>query len=134
VRNCLAIAWLPTLIGCSDGPVRQAGVVTLEGNPLAQVTVTFMSTENKRPATATTDQDGRFELTTANHGDGAFPGEYKVVVRPATEGLPPGAPGAKSKKSTALHANYQDAKKTPLRRVVPAPDGEIKLELKNNGS
>jgi hypothetical protein len=131
--------------GCSAGdrPVRQRGLVTLEGQPLAGVTVTFMSENNKRPAWGVTDDEGRFELTTYDPKDGCLPGEYKIIVTapapPLPGDLPPGlvAPevlNAARRAFPPIHPNYQSAEKTPLRRVVPAPAGDIVLGLNNNGS
>src|SRR5437879_6432336 len=89
-RLFLGFALIVSMAGCSgnDRPVRQKVNVTLEGEPLAGVTVTFMSTANKRPAWGTTDEEGSFELTTYAAEDGAVPGEYKIIVNSAT---PPGA-------------------------------------------
>jgi hypothetical protein len=78
-------------------PVR--GVVTLDGKPLGGVVVTF-SPENETgtAAAGTTDQEGRFQLTSFPTGNGARPGNYKVLVtsradasysRPTTLNIPP---------------------------------------------
>jgi hypothetical protein len=136
----MGIVLLLAVTGCSgyDQPVRQRGIVTLNGQPLAGFTVTLMSTENKRPSSGTTGDDGTFELMTFNPGDGALRGEYKVVINP-----PLALPGAfrpqvvknpENKTVPAIHANYTNAQKTPLRRVIPAPEGEIRIELNENGS
>ena len=93
MRNCFrplfGIAWLFALAGCStEGrPVRQRGIVTLEGRPLAGFTVTFMSMQDKRPAWGVTDEDGRFELMTYDPKDGCLPGEYKIVLSSPSVGI-----------------------------------------------
>lgn len=144
-RRFFGIVFLLALAGCSDEnqPVRQGGIVTLEGQPLAGFTVTFMSPENRRPAWGTTDEQGRFELMTFNPGDGAPRGEYKVVVNPPPtpelfeQELPggPPAPVVKARKKVpSIHENYGSAQTTPLHRVVPAPEGTIRLELNKDGT
>jgi hypothetical protein len=128
------------MAGCGgNGLVRQGGMVTLEGEPLAGAHVTFMSTEGKPPATATTDARGEFALTTFKTGDGAFPGNYKVVITPPTSAAGGGAGpvGVKSDKVAAtveLHENYLSAQKSPLVRVVPWPEGAITLPLNKDGT
>ena len=71
------------LLGCSSGSeklsgvVPATGVVKQKGQPLAGATVTFSPTATQdqasgkaRAASATTDESGRFKLTTLNPGDG----------------------------------------------------------------
>jgi hypothetical protein len=68
--------------GCGDSmrlaPV--SGTVTVEGQPLPKAGVTFTPIKGGRPAWATTDGQGRFELTTLRAGDGALVGEHVVTV------------------------------------------------------
>jgi len=82
---CLAIA------GCSrdglPGLVPAGGVVTLNGVPVEGATISFSpdpSIDGARSASATTDRNGRFVVTTLNFGDGMMPGEYRVVVSKTT--------------------------------------------------
>ncbi len=140
-RRYFGVFFLFSVVACSskDRPVPQKGVVTLDGKPLAGYTVTFASTQDMRPAWGTTDEEGRFELTTYNPGDGALRGEYKVVLTSPTAFGPqkggPKLPDAKSsQKVRPIHVNYQSVQKTPLTRVVPAPEGEIVLQLNKSGS
>ena len=89
-RLCkLAVATLVTvgivLTGCSnsDKPPTYAvtGTVTLRGQPLAGAAVTFVPTgQDGEAASAITDADGKYELTTWDAGDGARPGQYRVKV------------------------------------------------------
>ncbi|MEW4565319.1 carboxypeptidase-like regulatory domain-containing protein [Bremerella sp. JC770] len=72
----------PLWIGCGDGnklkPV--SGVVTMDGDPLEAATVVFVPIEGGRGnAVATTDQQGRYELSYIND-KGTEPGTYKVIV------------------------------------------------------
>jgi hypothetical protein len=85
----LAVSILVTvgivLTGCSNSsrlptyPV--TGTVTLHGKPLAGAVITFVPTGNEGDAaSAITDSEGKYALTTWKAGDGARPGEYRVKV------------------------------------------------------
>jgi len=82
--------------GCSKsrlkGLVAAEGVVTFNGAPVEGASVLFapksIGTE-AASATATTDKDGKFKLTTLDPGDGVYPGEYYVtVIKDRVEGGP----------------------------------------------
>ena len=73
------------LTGCSYSSRRPTypvtGTVTLKGKPLAGAAVTFVPTGNEgEAASAITDSEGKYALTTWRAGDGARPGEYRVKV------------------------------------------------------
>jgi hypothetical protein len=90
--------------GCSKGvslktaPV--SGKVTLNGQPLAGATVTFLpemqagAASAPNPSTGVTGADGSYKLSTMASGreviDGAPPGNYKVVI---TKNLASAGPG-----------------------------------------
>jgi hypothetical protein len=139
---------LAALSGCRSRPIPVQGVVTLDGQPLESATVLFMPQDGAgRPASAFTDHDGSFSLTTFTAGDGALPGDYHVVVR-KTLGResepPPIVPGdiesikqhypqrfTKKKgdeKKRLIPARYGNEAKTPLRITVP-PEQPVVLEL-----
>jgi len=87
----LRVAWLAVLglmvlqgAGCG-GPrsklVPVEGVVTLDGQPLDRATVLFIPQKGDTPsANGLSGPDGTFKLSTYDSGDGALPGEYKIVV------------------------------------------------------
>ena len=73
------------LTGCSNSsrlptyPV--TGTVTLQGKPVAGAAITFVPTGSEgEAASAITDSEGKYALTTWRAGDGARPGEYRVKV------------------------------------------------------
>ena len=73
------------LTGCSNSsrpstyPV--TGTVTMQGQPVAGAAITFVPTGNEgEAASAITDSEGKYALTTWRAGDGARPGEYRVKV------------------------------------------------------
>ena len=83
----IACSVLVVLAGCG-GDARVApvlGVVTLEGEPVPDASVTFMPKEGGRPAFGITDSDGKFELTTFAAGDGAVIGSHAVAISAVDE-------------------------------------------------
>ncbi len=144
--------------GCSSKTklVKVEGVVKLDGKPLPRAEVKFMRQDgNTSPAHSVTGADGDFRLTTFSTGDGAYPGEYKVLVTLAEESKGDSAPGDPSdpkemmeamkrfsekgmkkgnEPKSRLHPNYGDVAKTPLRQIIPPPEGKVVLELRKSGS
>lgn len=77
--GCFALV----LVGCGDSkpatyPV--TGVVTLDGKPVADATITFVGESPENSAATKTKADGTYEIATYEAGDGALPGDYKVMV------------------------------------------------------
>lgn len=75
-----------TVTGCGPAEplrVKVAGQVTLDGSPLEAGEIQFVP-PNGRPASATIEAEGRFDLTSATVGDpareGVVPGKYQVAV------------------------------------------------------
>jgi hypothetical protein len=73
------------LTGCakSSAPTYPVtGTVTLHGKPLSGAAVTFVPTDETQGAAASafTNSEGKYALTTFQAGDGARPGEYRVKV------------------------------------------------------
>jgi len=146
--------------GCGgSNTVSVKGVVTLDGEPLPRATISFMPLGEGHPAYGVADAKGNFRLTTFKPDDGIMPGEYKVMVQEEGEEKPdpktfseeerkaarmgmkpqssmsPFAKSSekKSSKPSLLPAIYHDAKRTPLRQVIPPP-GKIEIVLKSNVS
>ncbi len=73
---------LVALLGCGEsGPAMGtvSGRVTFEGEPVPVGTVRFWP-QSGRPATGDLDEQGRFELTTFESGDGALVGSHTVTI------------------------------------------------------
>ena len=115
-----------------DGVVPVQGVATLDGKPLAGVVVMFCpEVEGSPSAAGTTDQNGRFRLTSFPSGDGARPGKYKVMVTPPPIAGPPRQPsGSGSVSNVTLPTTYGLPTTTPLGATVPT-EGDVVLELKS---
>ncbi len=65
-----------------------SGTVTYQGSPVENATVTFLaSAPDGKSAVGRTDASGKFALMTFAPGDGAVPGQYKVMIsKQVTEG------------------------------------------------
>ena len=74
--------WLSPFVGCQRGPriVPVQGTVTLDGLPVKEAAIMFMSKPGGRIATGNTDAAGNYTLTTHPEGNGAFEGEHSVAV------------------------------------------------------
>lgn len=84
LRIRLAVSMLACLClgGCGARSTRVpvSGVVTLDGNPLAEAAVTFMPQAAGTLGVAVTDEGGRFVLREAGIRPGIAPGEYEVAI------------------------------------------------------
>jgi hypothetical protein len=94
IGSCLATLLL-TLLGCGNPGISPTfevtGKVTYKGQPVDGVKVVF-TPDSGRPATGTTDSEGRFTLSTYKTDDGAVPGTHKVAIVPVSAGEAPPMP------------------------------------------
>lgn len=92
--NLLALLILVgTCCGCGPDtpPLGEVhGVVTNNGTPVAGASVRFIP-EKGRPSTATTDEDGGFELRYTPEASGALLGEHRVLITPGAKAYGTGA-------------------------------------------
>jgi hypothetical protein len=138
--------------GCGPSkhkPVKVSGTVILDGKAVAGAAIQFVPEGNDgAPAYGETKEDGGFRLTTHNDGDGALPGNYKVIVTweeppppmfrgggekgPSREQMQKAVEAHREKmkklRPSAIPAIYSDPGKTPLRQAVP-PKGKVELNL-----
>jgi hypothetical protein len=81
VRTLLGLLTLLTF-GCDDGRPKRvpvSGQVLIDGEPLCGGIVRVMPSGN-RMAFSSIDQEGRFQLTTYEQGDGCVLGTHQVMV------------------------------------------------------
>ncbi|EAQ79225.1 hypothetical protein [Blastopirellula marina] len=85
MKYCLLIAtaWF-ACCGCNPysnrvNTISVSGVVQLEGKPVENAEVAFISEEFPM-AFGLTDVDGKYELSTRRYGKGASPGAYTVKI------------------------------------------------------
>jgi len=143
------LAWAALLLaGCGKGTFPVEGIVTLDGKPVPGATVLLMpEAGNGRAASAFTDEEGNFCVTTYSDGDGALPGQYSIVVT-RTQGIPEPPPMMqpgeekkvighyrdfknKDRKKSSLPAVYGSETTSPLKCQVPT-QGRLMLELRTS--
>ena len=127
--------------GCGKpGPVALRGTVKLDGRPLANASVHFITQDSGgRDALGSTDAEGVFRLSTFKPGDGAFPGRYKVVVQPAAQvhagvvaASPAEAMGDRrpNRPTISIPPRYSQPGQTTLVQDVPASE-DVVFELQS---
>lgn len=134
--------------GCSGSAhpstVKVVGTLTFNGTPVAGASVIFAPVAGGRPATATTDAQGRYELSTFGDKDGAAPGEYKVTVQKTKiEGssqmtdedrydlMKQGNPVPEPKMTSLLPEKYANSASSDLNATVRQSGNDIPLTLKD---
>jgi hypothetical protein len=121
-------------LGCgSDGPdiATVEGTVTLDGKPLQNASVVFVP-ENGRPAGATTDESGHYELNFSGGRKGAIPGKNRIrisTLRDASESED-GTPIPAVAETIPMKYN---AKTTLEFTVEPSKHNEANFELESKG-
>jgi hypothetical protein len=144
-----AVAMLCVVSGCG-GPgvnlVPVEGTVTLDGEPLRNKSLMFMSASQEGTnAGGNTDDAGRYELLAQIPGavkdhKGIPPGRYKVLIFEPLIPIestvedehyePVFIPG---EERSGIPPAYQSFQTTPLEVEVPEGGGEINLELSSRG-
>lgn len=129
-----AIAFLSVIplifsVGCGGGGADDqpdlgavSGVVSMDGQPLADVVVTFNPAQG-RPSIGKTDSTGKYELGYLRDTKGAMIGTHTVTITTPQEGPTP--PGQTYK--DPIPAKYNS--KTTLKEDVKAGDNTINFEL-----
>ena len=149
MKNIVHGLALALMLGCGDGIedapslVPATGTVTYNGKPLANATVTLLSTTGGRIAVGQSDAGGAFILTTDGK-DGAVPGSHKVSVVAIEGGTgPQSAPeegseayekmmsGEGSQAKSLIPEKYNSAESSGLTATISAGAGQITLELKD---
>ena len=130
-----------SLSGCGEAvdrpktaPVK--GVVTYKGQPVDGASVMFFPTTSGRPATAQTNSQGEFTLTTFDTNDGAIIGEHRVTVAKIESVAPQGDPGRTPQATTTtppknqLPNKYNDPQQSGLKETVKAGEANsFKFDL-----
>jgi len=142
------LAMLGLMVGCGPNRPEMApvsGTVLYEGKPLEGATVKFMPEGEGRPATGTTDAEGRFTLTTFEKGDGAVVGDHVVTVskyaKPTVQPIKSDENGVRFRSlaeeqayynpPSLLPERYGNEVQSPLRATVQSGEtNDITLELK----
>jgi hypothetical protein len=143
MRTICVTLFVLALAGCGAKTSPVEGVVTLDGKPLAGAAIQFVPQGQGRDATATTDTNGAFAMSTFQPRDGVLPGSYKVVISPplgapdavkyasADEAMAAAAKApAKAPAGPAFPQKYSRADQTPLTQEVPAKQ-KLRYELQS---
>src|SRR5262249_22301487 len=128
----VALALVACLAGCGSGiyPV-EGEVVWKDGSPAKELQnsrVIFDLPEKQTRADGIIQADGTFRLTTNKPGDGALPGEYKVlIVEGARKRL--GGPDSTALAPGFMDSRYSDPRTTDLKATVTTGPNRIKLTV-----
>jgi len=145
--SLLLAAFFVAGCGSKAKTIPTSGVVTLDGEPLADARVTFNPLDaSGRMAFGNTDSQGRFTLSTFKEGDGALAGQYRItvtIVGPTQEASAKLATDLKAMmkererlsklKLKEIPKTYQSVASTPLQQTIPA-EGEVKVPLTKAGT
>lgn len=122
VRNpvFITVLWLvtSTWVGCSKVPPHQeglvsvGGVVTIGGLPVAGAVVVFHADKDGRSASAITDGEGHYQMTTFQRHDGVMPGSYAVSIV----------------KYEDAESGASDGKYVPIEGNVPVPKSVLPVK------
>jgi len=110
--------------GCGQGRpklVKVSGQILIDGQPLPKAAIQVLP-QGGRPATATSDEQGRFTLTTFESGDGVMPGTHPVIVVAITNPKP-------GLQTLYCPEKYGDPATSDLKLTVDKPTDQAKIEL-----
>lgn len=130
----LACAGVLFAAGCGGGrstktyPVK--GTVTYQGQPLAEVVISFVP-EKGRPASGTTDAQGSFSLSTFDPNDGAPAGAYKIAIAEPAPEMAEGDYSIPPEKPPRFPVKYTNPYESELvAEVKPSSENDFKFDLK----
>ena len=138
----VAVALIVCTLGCGGGErdpdvVPASGSVTLDGNAIEGVTVTFIpQSGGNRSGYGMTDAEGRFEAKLGTDLAGLPPGKYRVLFQKLV--LPDGSPMPRDAMAADVDARnmlpeiYSSSGESPI--MVTVGEGgnqEMKLELQS---
>jgi hypothetical protein len=130
--GCMAVALLATGCGGARGAKTYAvqGKVTIQGQPLADVVVSFYP-EQGRPASGTTDAQGAFALSTFESKDGAAAGSYRVAINEPAAEMAEGDYSIPAEKPPRFPVKYTNPFESELiAEVKPGPENTFTFDLK----
>ena len=121
--------------GALSGLYPCEGTVTYNGSPAtAGVSITFYpdgGDSEARAASANTDANGKFKVTTLKPNDGMFPGTYKVAIAKYEEYGPPRQ--AKDSDGNVVGEEYDTKNVFPEKYASPDTSGlTVTIEKKKN--
>lgn len=119
----LSLLAITLFTGCGAGMIDVQGKVTLDGQPLPNVNVTFSDQVKHIRSSGVTDADGRYRLSTNAKNDGVQPGEYRVAV------IQPGpADSSQAAPPRMFPERYERAETSNLTMPVPSKNYDIEIK------
>ncbi|HBJ33760.1 MAG TPA: hypothetical protein DDZ51_03145 [Planctomycetaceae bacterium] len=143
-KFCFAFTALAAflLTGCEADTIGEvvpaAGNVTLDGKPIAGVSISLVPQEGVkgRGGYGTTGEDGSFTLQADIDVMGVPAGNYRVMLQkytmPDGSPIPPDTSGADAGIVNQLPPVYSDPEQSQVYVTFPTPDGQpVKIDLKS---
>ena len=110
------------------------GVVTLNGKPAAEVSVSLHHSEGKVAPRGISDKDGKFSIATYGKNDGAPAGKYKVTAaKDMTKEISPGvlAPPPPGGFKSDIPTKYESVNTTDISVEIKVGEkNSLKIDLK----
>lgn len=110
------------------------GIVTLNGKPAAEVSISLHHSEGKVAPRGMSDKDGKFSISTYGKDDGAPIGKYKVTAaKNMTKEISPGvlAPPPPGGFKSDIPAKYESVNSTDISVDIKAGEkNSLKIDLK----
>ena len=110
------------------------GVVTLNGKPAAEVSISLHHSEGKVAPRGISDKDGKFSIATYGKDDGAPAGKYKVTAaKNMTKEISPGvlAPPPPGGFKSDIPTKYESVNTTDISVEIKAGEkNSLKIDLK----
>src|SRR6476620_3867291 len=130
----ILVAAAIVLTGCPNSrpaTYRETGTVTMQGKPVAGAVITFVPTSHEgQAASAITDSEGKYALTTWQAGDGARPGEYRVKVSKKEQKIYVEKKTAPPPAKSLVPSKYLDESTSGLSHTVPNGSSTFDIEIK----
>jgi hypothetical protein len=145
VRDFVILCLVAGIAGCGGGSGRPelvlhpvSGTVTLNGEPAAGVSVTFLPDDGggavQDTVAGVTDASGQFTLNVRDGEEGAPAGKYRVLftklVKPDGSPVGPDEMAADVGAENALPDIYNNPLETPISAEVPEGGKTFEFELK----
>lgn len=110
------------------------GIVTLNGKPAAEVSISLHHSEGKVAPRGMSDKDGKFSISTYGKDDGAPVGKYKVTAaKNMTKEISPGvlAPPPPGGFKSDIPSKYESVNSTDISVEIKAGEkNSLKIDLK----
>jgi hypothetical protein len=137
-----SIVSLPIMAGCNPDSfgelVPASGLVTLDGKPIAGVSITAIPQEGVkgRGGYGLTDSEGSFSLQVDTEASGLPAGNYRLLLQkyamPDGSPIPENVSAADTDIANVLPPVYSSDERSPVYVTFPTPDGmPVKVDLKS---